>query len=254
MIKSIYLTVLHLVLVISIVIGVSQCSKATRISKELSDKEEIFNKANEVVKIAFDNDSNMIVNTKPEEQLLSTAASSVNNLLDSVSDVLKLPSNERIIYYNRIPIESSIELKATNVNSEFAETENENWYMSYNFRDSVFKGRYKTIYQSAVTKKDYSLLGIQYKPETNRQYDWFQDKEILDIKPTSVVIKDDTKPKYKFQAHSVSKFRSLNNSLLSGAELEVGVNRVTIGGQYLYNFNTNSPEYEISFKYGIFKP
>lgn len=252
MIKTLYNIGLHLLLVGAIIFGVNQCDRANKTDTELSNKSEIFNKANEIVDITLNSDSSKITKSRPHEEVLSNVAINTKNLLDSVSGSLKLPSNEKIVKYNRVPIESSISLKAKEVNSEYAYAENENWYSRYNFRDSIFDLKYKTVYESVITEKENKILGITYKPVTTMQHDWIKDKQAPALKPTSVIIKDDTKTKTKFNVHNTNKFRSFDNSILSGAEAELGINKITISGAYLYNFNTSKPEYEVSLKYKLF--
>lgn len=253
--KTIYSIGIHLLLIAAIVFGVKQCQIADNKTRELVRKENIFNKANEIVKITVDADSNTIVGSKPQEETLSQMATDVKNLVDSASQVLNLPKNERIVYYNKINIQDQINIKAKEVNSEYAYAENENWYSRYNFRDSIFDLRYKTVYQNAVTTKDNKILGITYKKPDYTQYDWFKGKTIEQPKPTSVIIKDDSKSKtkVKFQASNVNKFRSMDNSVMSGVGSELTINRVGVGGQYLYNFNTQKPEYEVTVKFNLFK-
>lgn len=253
--KILYTIILHLLFIGAIIFGVSQCNRANQSEKTLSSKESIINKANEIVEVMVDADSNKITKSKPSEVLLPEGAIEAKHLLDSVSEPLKLTKNEKITSYTRIPIESSIKLKAKEVTSEYAYTENENWYSSYNFKDSVFDLKYKTEYTNITTKKNNKFLGIQYKPVTSIQYDWIKDKNSEVLKPTTVIIKEDKKSKLDVNFNNVNKYRSMDNAVLSGAELEFERNRLIIGGQYLYNFNTpeqKKTEWEVSLKYKIF--
>lgn len=252
--KILYTILLHLIVVVSVIFGVNQCNKANEFSNRLEQSREIFNKANEIVEVKLKDDSSKLTISKPFETVLSPTAIETKNLLDSVSKDVKLTSNEKIVSYRRIPIQSSVTLKATNVTPEFAETENENWYARYYMKDSIFDLKYKTIYNSATVEKNYSLLGFNWKPNLKFEYDWVLDKNADTLKPMTINV---IKPKVtdtKFQIYNTNKFRSFDNSLLSGAEANLSINRFNISGQYLYNFNYNKPEYEISIKYGIFKP
>lgn len=262
--KTLYNIILHLLLVGAVIFGINQCSDKKDVQKQMSDKSEIFNKANEILTITLDSDSNKVTKSKPHEELLSDVAINTKNLLDSVSESRKLPSNERITKYHKVPIESSITLKAKEVNSDYAYAENGNWYSRYSFRDSIFDLKYKTVYESIITEKDYKVLGINYKPKTTFQHDWIKDTEAPALKPTTVIIKDDSdKRKFKFELNNVNKFRSIDNAVLTGLEAGINFNRVNISGQYNYNINKgfNSPnsnfndntEYEISLKYKILK-
>lgn len=253
--KILYTLILHLLLIGAVVFGVSQCNRANKSEKILSSKESIINKANEIVEIIVDGDSNKITKSKPQEGLLSDAAIEVKNLLDSVSEPLKMAKKERITSYTKIPIESSISLKAKEVTPEYAYTENDNWYSRYNFKDSIFDLRYKTVYTNITTEKRNKFLGIEYKPVTTIQYDWIKDKEAEVLKPTSIIIKPEDKSKLDINLNNVNKFRNIDNAVLTGAELEIEKGRLIFGGQYLYNFNTprrDKKEWEVSIKYKIF--
>lgn len=260
--KTIYNIILHLLLIGAVIFGVKQCSRADKSIDELSDKTELFNKANDIVNIYLDGDSNKITKSRPSEVKLSDPAINIKNLLDSVSEAPKIAKNERIVKYNKVPIESSISIKAKEVTSEYAYAENDNWYSRYNFKDSIFDLRYKTIYTNIITEKDNKILGISYKPVTTMQYDWITDKSSPPLSPTSVIIKDDNKSN-KFKLNNVNKFRSVDNAILTGFEAELELNRFTISGQYNYNINKgfNNPnttfmdntEYEVSLKYKILK-
>lgn len=250
--KNVYIVLLHLFIIGAVVFGVNECTRANRAERKISDDTNIFNKANEIIKLQLDDDSNTIVKSIPNEETLSEIAMNTKNLLDSASGVLKLPRNERITTYTRIPIQSSYTAKATKVTDELAETENDNWYMSYSFKDSVFNGRYKTIYNHASTTKENKFLGIQFREPEKFQYDWVTDKGAVTSAPTSVVIKEEPKTR-KLQISNVNKFRNFDNSVLSGAEVNYTINRITVGGEYNYNFNTTKPEYEVKVKFNLFK-
>lgn len=253
--KILYTIILHLLFIGAIIFGVSQCNRANKSEKELSSKEYIINKVNEIVEVIVDGDSNKITKSKPSELILPEGAIETKHLLDSVSEPLKLAKNEKITRYHSVPIESSISLKAKEVNEEYAYTENDNWYSRYSFKDSVFDLRYKTMYTSINTQKDNKFLGIRYKPVTSIQYDWIKDKNAEVLKPSTTTIKVNNKPKLGVNLNNVNKFRNVDNSVLSGAELEFERNRLIIGGQYLYNFNTlneKKTEWELSLKYKIF--
>lgn len=252
--KILYTLILHLFLIGAVIFGVSQCNRANKSEETLSNQESIINKANEIVEIIVDRDSNSITKSLPNE-VLTEGAIEARKLLDSVSEPLKIAKNERITSYTKIPIESSVSLKAREVTPEYAYTENDNWYSRYNFKDSVFDLRYKTEYVNISTEKDNKFLGISYKPVTTIQYDWIKDKNSEVLKPSSVIIKSKPKTKLDVNLNNVNKFRNIDNAVLSGAELEVEKGRLIFGGQYLYNFNTtreDKKEWEVSVKYKIF--
>lgn len=252
--KSIYNLLLHALCVGAVIFGISQCSENSKRKDQLVVKDSIVLKQNEIIEILEDSAGNKIIASLPTEGALSEAASETKHLIDSVSEPLNLSKNQSVKYYNSVPIESSVKLKADNVTNEIAEAENENWYMSYNFKDSVFNGRYKTIYNSVLTEKDYKVLGLNIKPSNKVQFDWITDKGAKQLSPTTLIVKEPVSRNKRFQINNVNKFRSFDNSVLSGAGLEVGLNRTTVEGQYMYNFSTKQPEWEVSLKFGLFKP
>lgn len=252
--KTIYNIILHLFLVGAVIFGVNKCSENKELSSNLEDTDRLLLKSNDIIDILTDSLGNKITVSTPTVGDLSFAAKETKQLLDSVSEPLKLSNNQSIKYYNRVPIESSVELKADLVTEEVAEAENDNWYMSYNFKDSVFNGRYKAIYNSILTEKEYRLLGLNIKPSNKVQFDWISDPGVKPLSPTTLITKDRKPKTNRIQINNVNKFRSFDNSILSGAGVEVGSNRTTIEGQYMYNFSTKQPEWEVSLKFGIFKP
>lgn len=253
--KFIYNIAIHLILVISILFGVSQCNKSKEIKKSLESKEYVFNKANEIVDIILDSDSNKITKSKPHEEILSKEAVSNKHLIDSLSKELKLAKGESIQSVTRIPIKSEVSLKAKEVNNDYAYTENENWYSRYSFKDSVFDLKYKTEYNSIVTNKKNTFLGLDYSMPTRFHYDLVKDKDAEQITPTTIYFSNKPKPKVNIDVNNVNKYRSFDNGVLSGLEASIGVNRLNFGGQYLYNFNSNidsKKEWELFVKYNLF--
>lgn len=256
MIKILYNIIIHVILVASVLFGISQCNSAKKVKQNLTEKEEIFNKANEIVDIILDSDSNKITKSKPNELLLSEGAMSTAKLIDSVSEELKLPKNERIRSITKIPIKSEISLKAKEVNEEFAYTENENWYSRYSFKDSVFDLGYKAEYNSIETSAGNSFLGISYGQKKEYKYDLLKDKNSYTLKPTTIrFIEKEVKKRNSMDLNNVNKYRNFDNGVLTGLELELELNRLRFGGQYLYNLNTDrdeKKEWEVSVKYNLF--
>lgn len=256
MIKILYNIIIHVILVASILFGISQCNSAKEVKQNLTEKEEIFNKANEIVDIILDSDSNKITKSKPNELLLSEGAISTARLIDSVSEELKMPKNEKVKSITRIPIKSEVSLKAKEVNDEFAYTENENWYSRYNFRDSVFDLGYKAEYNSIETSTNNSFLGFNYGQKKEYRYDLFKDKNSYILKPTTVrFIEREVEKRNSIDLNNVNKYRNFDNGVLTGLELELELNRLRFGGQYLYNLNTDrdeKKEWEVSVKYNLF--
>lgn len=256
MTKNLYNIIIHVILVASILFGISQCNSVKEVKQNLTEKEEIFNKANEIVDIILDSDRNKITKSKPNELLLSEGAMSTAKLIDSVSEELKLPRNEKIKSITRIPIRSEISLKAKEVNEEFAYTENENWYSRYSFKDSVFDLGYKAEYNSIETIKNNSFLGFNYGQKKEYRYDFLEDKYSYTLKPTTIrFIEKEVEKRNSIDLNNVNKYRNFDNGVLTGLELELELNRLRFGGQYLYNLNTDrdeKKEWEVSVKYNLF--
>lgn len=255
MIKYIYNGLIHISLVVCIILGVNEYNKNKKLEDKLKSTEEVFDIANKIVSISSDKQGNEVITSMPNlvdlRDLESGIAQSTKNLIDSASEALNLPSNAKVLRYSKTSFKSEITAKAQEVNDTLATYKDNNWELSYNIRDSIFNG----IHYSNINELDYmnrkTFLGIPIGQNKYYQSSWLTDTTSKINRVKTVVVNKPVKP--KFQIYSHNKFRTFDNSLLSGVELNYDKGRFNLGGSYLYNFNTRENEYEVALKFGIFK-
>lgn len=251
MLKYLYIGVIHVILIGVCIYAYNKSNSYNRLETQYENA-KTFDKPNEVIKYIQNLEGDSVQHSKPHIAQEDVLPISTKKLLDSVSELIKIPSNGKITSYTKVPISSAITAKATRVTDTLAEYENDNWYLSYNTRDSVFNGRYKSYYNQADYDYKLTTLGFSTGKPINVQSSWLSDKNASIGKTTSIIV-EKPKKSTSFNLNNVNKFRSLDNSLLTGGEASITKGRHTIGGQYLYNVNSKKTEWEIQYKFGIVK-
>lgn len=254
LIKKYSTTILIFVIGILLLLYLKQCNQ-TKVYKELAKtNSSTIETAAKVVKTYMDNDSNehtvVLPNIIDQDELNRPTDSSTLSLIDSLSQELKIAKNT-ITDISRIKSTIQSNTKGTKVDTVYKyNSPNVNW----TFNPSNIELDYKA--NITLNRVDYNdskkVLGVPFNAKTLYSDIWWDNKDIT-INSVDRVIVSQKIPQNNFKASAKSEYRFSPQALLTGPSLELNINRFSLEGSYLYNYNEKVWEPTIGLKYHLIK-
>lgn len=255
MIKNLLISILVVFTTISCYYWVINYSRAKKAEKELYENMLTFNKADSIVSEKLNKNNELVTTTLPtifddSKNTSDLVTLEVRKLLDSVADIINPPKKHKPIKYSSTDFKLSVEDKAE-VKDSVAYLIKDNWNLSYNYRDSIFKGEYYGRFNEYTYQVPKKFLGLSYGKGDILSSKWFSDSGKGTSITSPITVYRGNIKNNKVTVSSKTNYRFLDNSLSTGAEVYYNLGFFDVGTNVSYNITNKKPETELSIKFGI---
>lgn len=262
--------VIPIVCVVSLAMNMKQCSDKNSLSEKLNSKDNLISQLDELKNRYITEDSSYVHeyivhnNPKISKQLLTKK-------IDSLSKIIDLPIKPDLSkggYYSKTKFTLYlVDVKATFENDSIAEYNNhENWYASFNKKQSTFNVNYTGEHQVYTTYKNGIKFGnIEFKEPELISYNWLKDSEAKIISSETIFVPTEVKEN-KFKLYTNTEYRQsfdvenkqlnigVSPSLYQGVGINLKSNRNSFGLEYNFKLLGEDylPKQEIKLKYNFY--
>lgn len=237
-------------LVLAVIFGVVQCNRANRAERSIGVLTPVI--SSEVPLDTFrDVDGNHHAKFTPNrlnrKDLNSVAIDSVGSETDSLMQLYKDKINELTIINSQLRTKNKGTRKGDQVSHEDKTIK---WVFDLKTDSLDLIVDLKPFYLKYTDGT--KILGFNVGTQTMYTDFWWNDPRILINSVNSIKIENQV-PKNTLSLAVGSEYRFANKDLLAGPELELNMDRWSLNGKYLYNFNSQGYEPVVGLKFHVFK-